>query len=743
MRANTLAQIPEKEDPVSISFEQPATQGSDYNLVLPISLIQEKYAILYDLTDLSLPQSILFGDHAPLPLSLDYILSAEEALLDRWMSELGANTAEVNESLARLIIAERYLSASFGDAATMSSEMSESLLYLMDAYFTTKSVIDHGFQSLDAIEDITLSSVLESVTEKIYRLSAELNLQRPASLMAAYSPSPLDHAAITSMLSMHQDVFTAIRSSANGDNASFISILAQDDVKNTIIANSDTPFLEANYIAQTQLALDEAIARTAAYDFSGNFNDAFTSVLAGENGLRAVGANKTDNAQQQSDSLQQAAAINTTLSSIELLMGSDDRLLTLKNLARESKSLSLSDNSRALGVTSRRLFDLQNEVQAGMSAAFTPNSENGTTSNSLKHFAKPNPQQVGTYLANYAVNAEAYVALLSEIASKAERNDRDGAISLIDALVVLDDTYASGLNVALTPILSAISALPPDGTSLDTSIRNLIDGANKATALRLGVFSELVHYGADTGYPVSALGLQRDSLATIFEEVESLLTSTTAQIVEIEAPVTARVADHRLSQDIVIPGVPFQVIAKIRNTSPVELDNISVSLETDSLTALLTSSSISLPSLTPDQEIELRWNLQIVQGVQSEGAYTIQLDVPLGKGLSEIGTYQVQSGILPTSNETTALPEDFALLQNYPNPFTQQTTIPYLLPQPGQVSIKLYDMLGREVANVVDEHKPAGRHQVQLEASSLSSGTYLVKFETDAHLQTKRITVIR
>ena len=692
---------------------------------------------------LEVPESILFGEHAPLPLSLDYLLSSEEALLDRWMSELGSNTADVNESIARLIIAERYLAESFEDAAAMSSEMSESLLYLMDAYFTTKSVIDNAFMALSAIEDVTFSTVLESVTEKIYRLSTELNLQRPASLMTAVTPTPLDHAVIASMLSMHQNIFTAIRSSASGVNASFISLLAQDEIKNSIIANSDAPYLESIYITQTQVTLDETISRAATYDFSGTFNDAFSSVFTSEHSFRNTGETQTAAAQILSDSLQQSSAINPILSRIELLMGSDDRLLTLKNLAQESKSLSLSDNSQALGITSRRLLELTDEVHAGMSSAFSPAGQDNATSSSLKNTAKPNPQQVGTYLANYSGNSEAYIALLSEITSKAERNDRDGAIGLIDALVVLDDTYVSSLNVAMTPILSAISSIPNNDSSLGLNIRNLVDGANKATALRLGVFSELVHYGADTGYPVAALALQRDSLATIFEEVESLLTSTTSSIVEIEAPVSARVADHRLSQDIVIPGVPFQVIAKIRNTSPVEVDNISVSLEADSLTALLTSSSISLPSLTPDQEIELRWNLQVVQGVQSEGAYMIHLDVPAGKGISEIGTYQVQSGILPTSNENESFPEDFALLQNFPNPFSHQTTIPYHLPQAGQVSIKLFDMLGREVANVLDEHKTAGRHQVQFEASNLSSGTYFIKFEAGSYLQTNRITVVK
>ena len=73
------------------------------------------------------------------------------------------------------------------------------------------------------------------------------------------------------------------------------------------------------------------------------------------------------------------------------------------------------------------------------------------------------------------------------------------------------------------------------------------------------------------------------------------------------------------------------------------------------------------------------------------------------------------------------LPSIFALHQNYPNPFNPLTTIRYELPKTCHATLKIFDMLGREVAVLVDEQKPAGIYQVTFDAHSLSSGIYFYR----------------
>ena len=70
-------------------------------------------------------------------------------------------------------------------------------------------------------------------------------------------------------------------------------------------------------------------------------------------------------------------------------------------------------------------------------------------------------------------------------------------------------------------------------------------------------------------------------------------------------------------------------------------------------------------------------------------------------------------------------PEKFELFQNYPNPFNPTTTISYQLPHDAKVNLRIYDILGREVATLVDENRPAGYHEERWDASRFASGMYI------------------
>lgn len=89
------------------------------------------------------------------------------------------------------------------------------------------------------------------------------------------------------------------------------------------------------------------------------------------------------------------------------------------------------------------------------------------------------------------------------------------------------------------------------------------------------------------------------------------------------------------------------------------------------------------------------------------------------------------------------LPSEFSLKQNYPNPFNPTTIISYKLPAAGKVSLKVYDVLGREVTTLVNEYNPAGSYEVEFDASSLSSGTYFYRLTAGNFIQTKKMILVR
>ncbi len=94
-------------------------------------------------------------------------------------------------------------------------------------------------------------------------------------------------------------------------------------------------------------------------------------------------------------------------------------------------------------------------------------------------------------------------------------------------------------------------------------------------------------------------------------------------------------------------------------------------------------------------------------------------------------------------NITTQIPKDFVLHQNYPNPFNPVTMIRFGLPKAGVVSLKVYDILGREVANLLNEFKSAGEYIVDFDASTLTSGVYFYRLETQSYKDVKRMVVLK
>ncbi len=85
----------------------------------------------------------------------------------------------------------------------------------------------------------------------------------------------------------------------------------------------------------------------------------------------------------------------------------------------------------------------------------------------------------------------------------------------------------------------------------------------------------------------------------------------------------------------------------------------------------------------------------------------------------------------------------FALFQNYPNPFNPSTSIQYRVSSNSQVSLIVYDVLGNEVATLVNEEKPAGSYEVKFDAAGLSSGIYFYTLATGSFVETKKMNLLK
>jgi hypothetical protein len=126
-------------------------------------------------------------------------------------------------------------------------------------------------------------------------------------------------------------------------------------------------------------------------------------------------------------------------------------------------------------------------------------------------------------------------------------------------------------------------------------------------------------------------------------------------------------------------------------------------------------------------------------GVWPSGANTVN---PTGGPTEIVLTGSDLQEIDAVGNGPTVV-KQFALLQNYPNPFNPATEIRYQVPTAGRVYLKVYDILGREVATLVDQVRTAGSYTVTFNASTLASGLYFYRMTAGNFIQTKRMLLLK
>jgi hypothetical protein len=86
---------------------------------------------------------------------------------------------------------------------------------------------------------------------------------------------------------------------------------------------------------------------------------------------------------------------------------------------------------------------------------------------------------------------------------------------------------------------------------------------------------------------------------------------------------------------------------------------------------------------------------------------------------------------------------NYKLEQNYPNPFNPTTNIRFQIPESGMVTLKVYNILGKEVATLVKEERSAGSYEVEFDASSLPSGVYFYQLKAGSFIKTNKMILLK
>jgi subtilisin-like proprotein convertase family protein len=101
------------------------------------------------------------------------------------------------------------------------------------------------------------------------------------------------------------------------------------------------------------------------------------------------------------------------------------------------------------------------------------------------------------------------------------------------------------------------------------------------------------------------------------------------------------------------------------------------------------------------------------------------------------------SNPVSVKKDETILANKHKLMQNFPNPFNPSTVIKFSIPKQGQVSLKVYDIMGREVKSLVNERLPSGVYESMFDGSALNSGVYFYRLETEGYTETRKMLLIK
>ncbi len=195
------------------------------------------------------------------------------------------------------------------------------------------------------------------------------------------------------------------------------------------------------------------------------------------------------------------------------------------------------------------------------------------------------------------------------------------------------------------------------------------------------------------------------------------------------------------SIDNLFPGIPFNPVANFVN------DGAAVDLAWDPVTDEdLEYYSVyrgEVSGFTPTEPFAFTTDTKFFDdGIVSGTSYYYLLTATDQNGNESDFSVEVEASAVGIGDENM-IPDSYALAQNYPNPFNPSTTIEFALPEAGLVTVKVYNLLGEEVATLVNDSREAGIHSVTWNAGQQASGVYLLQMRSGTYSQTRKLMLMK
>ncbi|MBX2821377.1 MAG: T9SS type A sorting domain-containing protein [Rhodothermaceae bacterium] len=718
---------PDLENPVTVGLQEDVTATDNLELIVPLSLASQYYIGIDSLEALDIKSDLLFGFAPPIPLIISYNLSEQKDQLATWLVDVNGPTGDVIEGMGHLVVVNSIAEDMYGYASEATHEAMISLLAIPEAYLRSKQVVENVAQViLDSGENVNNITLLDRALEKL--LVDLLNMA--AQEGASYLSPPYDKAVTEAVKVMLQ---VATRRSALAGFEGYGQEFLKDEFKNAIVTAGDNIFLSFVYVPETETVLLNASDVINTFGFTVDTQTGFLQTDPIFSQLEQANM-KAINAAQE---LRKAGNLSGFASDLFSILA---QVPTLISRAASVISDALLGFEIGFYLTSaweagEMVYDIQTSyLPAGINASLY-NNTGGKTNPSDTFQVLPSASfsadQLHSYNQSVHQSVSDYEQLLDEISELIATDSKDMISDRVAALIESDKEVSRAVRIATAPIrATANEALKADST-LQEPFFQLGNATSRLFLSQTGFYVLLAGYLNSTDLPGADVVSYADSVKTILEHAENTISEATEAIASISATPLVLVTDFSVSPAEVKVGEPFTLRVEVTNASPLATDDVTLTLELSDGTTPTNNVEQVLGTLEAGASVSAEWTLTQLQQEEEEVVIGIDLSASNARTYSSTAVYSVAEEVTDTFTQSAPPIQRTSLGSNYPNPFTTSTTIPFSLEQEDQVSLTVYDMLGRTVTELINESRPAGEHEIIFTPEEgLSPGLYIYQLQT-------------
>ncbi len=735
-------------------------------LILPESLMIQSYQYVYNLSHIHDGDLLGQGDNETFSYGIEAYTSGNiRDMLDLWRSDLDTNKIE---SAARLILAQKMVDQMFTTGRLLGLKGFNGIADLL--HFSIKATESQGGWAMKILRIIkiiwelwagdkvaALMELLEMLVQYIVIEMIDMVIDQVTDELPCIE-DPLSGFDLICAGDVIKAAWKDIK-----DNYSSWSLPEANDeeeletswnhLNNLVYKKARLAFIQVVYIdILTNPKLKKAKEKSEAFDYTSDFPDASESSTNEVLQMKVM----ADNLNYAADQMILAAdLLMKTYIAMTLAQAFVPSVSIIEDMKAVTMYASIGLDCAATGVALGGFFNITVDMNDAVNEIYHPDQKGGlrrVPDNLPK--AKASAQVMSMLQQKIQKSTDEYDSVLNVVKGHIEGHEIEDAMFATGDLALADVNLMRTMDVSMAPAYAVAHALFDSMPGFSGLYNGMISDGSAAGMTRLFGYMSLVQLPADSSQAMeNYLVEQLDSVSaynhTWADGSLELLDSLFG--LEIPAIVVASVA----SQDRfgLETNDTATVTIRLQNVGALMADSVSLVFETnEGINTISKLDSIYIGSLAPGEESQdYQWMITLADTSYHRGAWTARVSSSNAKNYSPDGSftsnYLSSTGVNDDDNNLI-LPDRIKLGQNYPNPFNMSTRIEYSLPSRADVTISIFNLLGRKVKTIVDKNQAAGNYSItwdgtNMEGETVASGVYFYKIKADNQTISKKMMLLK